>query len=92
MPVEQAGQVLNSVAELVVREGPPPAGERMTLPGGLVLEVVAVEHPAAHLDVAVALCGPGLTALQLAWTDGRGRWPWERGSRGRQTLLGPRLR
>lgn len=61
--------------------------------GPFVMEAVEVERPQDHLRVAVALHGDPVRALQLAWADGRGRWPWEAGHRARragQPLLGPR--
>jgi uncharacterized protein DUF4262 len=54
-------------------------GDRLPLPAGTRLEVVAVEHPDAHMDMAVAIGGPDVRALQLVWADGRGRWPWAKG-------------
>jgi hypothetical protein len=54
---------------------------------------VEVEHPEDHLIVAVALYGARVRALQLAWADDRGRWPWQPGHRARsagQPLLGTR--
>ena len=59
--------------------------------GRYLLEAVEVDEPADHLRLAVALYGPAVRALQLAWADDRGRWPWEPGHRGRragQPLLG----
>ena len=59
--------------------------------GPFLLEAVEVERPEDHLVVATALFGPSVRALQLAWADSRGRWPWEAGHRGRragQPVLG----
>lgn len=59
--------------------------------GPWLLEAVAVDRPDRHLLVADVLYGPRLRALQLAWADAAGRWPWERGHRARrsgQPLLG----
>ena len=61
--------------------------------GPFVMEAIEVAHPEDHLHVAVALHGGAVRALQLAWADDRGRWPWEPGHRARragQPLLGTR--
>jgi hypothetical protein len=42
----------------------------------LLLEVVQVEHPDAHMYVAVAFYGAELRALQLVWPDDQGHRPW----------------
>lgn len=81
---------LNTYAGEVVRDGPPPAGTRLTLDVGLDVEVVRVVRPQEHLFTAVDLFGGSLRALQLAWADDAGRWPWQRGFDGRQFLLGRR--
>jgi hypothetical protein len=67
-------------------------GERMVC-GPFVLEAIAVERPQEHLLLATNLYGDGIRALQLAWADDRGVWPWEPGHRARragQPLLGAR--
>ncbi len=51
------------------------AGERLTS-GPYVMEAVEVARPADHLRVAAALYGQRVRALQLAWCDSAGRWPW----------------
>ena len=43
-----------------------------------MIEAVHVDHPDAHLDLAVRLFGSGVRAVQLVWTDMWGRWPWDR--------------
>lgn len=61
--------------------------------GPFVMEAVAVERPQDHLLLATAVYGDAVRALQLAWADGRGRWPWQQGHRARragQPLLGER--
>ena len=61
--------------------------------GPFVMEAVEVQHPEEHLAFAVAIYGGAVRALQLAWADARGRWPWEAGHRARragQPLLGQR--
>ncbi len=58
-----------------------------------LIEVVEVDHPEVHLELAVQLCGRGIRALQLVWADDRGCWPWDaRWSHGRrrQPVLGSR--
>ena len=76
MPPQRATQALNSVAQYLVDGGRPVAGELILIGGELGLQVVQVDHPDAHLNVAVALYGPGLRALQLVWPDDRGHRPW----------------
>jgi len=64
-----------------------------TLGGDPLCEAIEVERPEEHLYFAMDLYGPGVRALQLAWADSRGRWPWEPGHRARragQPLLGER--
>lgn len=60
---------------------------------GLVIELVELPHPEAHLFVADNLYGGQLRAMQLIWADDRGHWPWctsHRAGRGGQPVLGPR--
>jgi hypothetical protein len=57
------------------------------------VELVAVEHPDAHLYTAIGIEGPDVKAVQLVWSDGRGRWPWALGfddGRRHQPVLGAR--
>ena len=61
--------------------------------GPFAMEAIEVERPEEHLRIAVAIYGPEVRALQLAWADDRGRWPWQPGHRARragQPLLGRR--
>jgi Domain of unknown function (DUF4262) len=88
----RAVRLLNSVARIATRDYAPMPGDRIELPAGPLLEVVSVDHPDAHMNMAVALYGP-ISALQLVWADGRGRWPWAADfsdGRGRQPVLGIR--
>jgi hypothetical protein len=67
-------------------------GEHLTC-GPFVMEAVEVERPQDHLLLAELLYGPAVRALQLAWADHRGRWPWAVGHRARragQPVLGQR--
>lgn len=73
---QRAVLVLNSVAEYLLRGGKPVPGERILIGGELLLEVVQVEHPDAHLNIAVALYGNEIKALQLVWPDDQGHRPW----------------
>lgn len=89
----QAAQLLNKVAAHVLRDGPPRPGERLTMPGGGLIEIVSVAVPSAHLTFAANLYDTELEALQLVHADDRGHWPWERGwrgIRGGQPVLGER--
>lgn len=69
------------------------AGERVSLPARTQVELVTVEHPDAHMDMAVGIYGPDIAAVQLVWADDRGRWPWAPGfddGRRSQPVLGAR--
>lgn len=99
MKHSRAAELLNGLAEHVRRtpnDAPLQPGDRFT-PGyadAPRVEVVALEHPDAHLHTAAWLYGTAFRALQLVWADDRGRWPWEvgfRGRRGGQPVLGPRF-
>jgi hypothetical protein len=76
MPPQRATQVLNSVAEYLVGGGKPRPGERILIGGELLLDVVQVQHPDAHMNFAVAFYGADLRALQLVWPDDQGHRPW----------------
>jgi hypothetical protein len=76
VPPQRAVQLLNAVAEYVVNGGRPTPGHRISLPDGTLMEVVQVEHPDAHMNVAAAFYGSDLRALQLVWADDRGHRPW----------------
>jgi Domain of unknown function (DUF4262) len=93
LPEQRAGDLLNDVAAHFVHADPPPPGERVPLTSGPLIEIVRVAEPSAHLNVAVELYGPQVTALQLVYADDRGHWPWDRGfrgGRGGQPVLGAR--
>lgn len=86
------GQLLDNVARYLVHTSTVLPGETMET-GPFLLEFLRVDRPAEHLYGAVELFGPGVRAMQLAWVDDRGRWPWEpghRAGRGGQPLLGRR--
>ena len=90
---QRAARVLNTAARIALRDDAPMPGSRIQLPAGPLIEVVAVDHPDAHMNMAVAIYGPELRALQLVWADGRGRWPWAAGfsdGHGRQPVFGMR--
>jgi hypothetical protein len=76
MSPQRATLTLNSVADYLVNGGRPVPGELILIGGALELYVVQVEHPDAHMNMAVALYGPGVQALQLVWPDDRGHRPW----------------
>jgi len=94
MPVTKATTLLNVVAEHIMHAAAPRPGERIKLGNGLLVEIVGVTEPTAHLLVAVAVYGPRITALQVVHADYRGQWPWEPGYRGNgrggQPVLGAR--
>ncbi len=60
-----------------IQDGTPAPGDQIVLGEGAVFEAVEVDHPDAHMDLGVKLFGPKLRAVQLVWTDGYGRWPWD---------------
>jgi hypothetical protein len=92
--------LLNEFADEFVHRRVPAPGERIPLGDGRALEMVCVPHPEAYLFTAISLfeqpegardaLPQAVRGLQLAWSDERGRWPWEPGFRGRQFLMGPR--
>lgn len=71
-----AARLLNSVAAYLMDGGRPMPGDWISIPDGPTLAVVQVEHPDAHLNVAIAFYGSDLRALQLVWADDRGHQPW----------------
>jgi hypothetical protein len=72
---ERALALLDYFVQEVITEGPPAPGDRIVLAEAAVIEAVDVDHPDAHMDLAVQVFGPKLRALQLVWTDMCGRWP-----------------
>jgi hypothetical protein len=92
LPVTWAAEVLAGAAGRLLGGGLRP-GERLTLDGGTLVEVVRVADATAHLVVAAEIFGPGIKALQVVHRDERGRWPWDAGypgAGGRQPVLGLR--
>jgi hypothetical protein len=84
---------LNDVAGAAVGGRVFTPGAHIAVGDGPLLEIVEVDHPDAHLNFAVTLGGPSIRALQLVWSDERGRWPWAAGwgnGRRRQPVLGIR--
>ncbi|HET6736328.1 DUF4262 domain-containing protein [Mycobacterium sp.] len=93
MPSALSALTLNAVARGAVDGIVYKPGDHIEIEQRMILEVVEVEHPDAHLNFAIALAGPQVRALQLVWADERGRWPWDaRWSHGRrrQPVLGVR--
>jgi hypothetical protein len=93
LPTKQAGWLLNTFAKRMIAGLRPAPGDHLVLPANTRLEVVDVEHPDAHMGLAIALEGYDVRAIQLVWADGRGRWPWAPGFDGghrRQPVLGAR--
>jgi len=84
MPLPRATWLLNAVARYVVDTAVPRPGEEVLMEDGPLMEVVRVAEPSAHLFTAVEFYGEGIQALQLAWADERGHWPWDAGFRGHQ--------
>jgi hypothetical protein len=93
LPPKEAVWLLNTFARRMSAGGRPASGHQLFLPAGTRVEIVDVEHPDAHMRMAIALEGPDVTAVQLVWADGRGRWPWGPGfddGHRRQPVLGAR--
>jgi Domain of unknown function (DUF4262) len=93
LPLPRATWLLNAVASYVLDTAIPRPGEEVLVEGGPLMEVVAIAQPGAHLAIAVEFYGPAVQALQLAYVDDRGHWPWDTGFRGRrggQPVLGMR--
>jgi hypothetical protein len=94
LPPQSAVWLLNSVAAYLLGGGRPVPGELISIAGGSALEVVQVQHPDAHMNVAVAFYGTDLHALQLVWADDRGHRPWcpeFTNGKVRQPVLGVRV-
>ncbi|WP_245645397.1 DUF4262 domain-containing protein [Pseudonocardia acaciae] len=91
---QEACRILNGFAEHVLHAEPPEPGDQRPLVGGPLVEIVKVQRPDAHLLTAITFYGSEqVRALQLAWADDRGHWPWDvgfRSRRGGQPVLGPR--
>lgn len=93
LPAKDALWLLDSFAKRMAAGLRAVPGDQVTLPANTRLELVDVEHPYAHMGMAIAIGGFGVTAVQLVWADGRGRWPWAPGfddGRRRQPVLGVR--
>jgi len=93
LPQPRAVWLLNTLAPYVLDTAVPRPGESVLVEGGPLMEVVHVAEPSAHLLTAVEFYGPGIRALQLAYADASGRWPWDagfRGHKGGQPVLGLR--
>jgi len=93
LSLARSAELLNEIAAHMLRAIIPAPGNRLKPAGGPLIEIIKVEEPTAHLEVAVELFGPRLRALQLVHADDRGLWPWVRGYqgvRGGQPILGRR--
>ena len=81
------------VREAGARRSPTDSGNQVWLPAGTRVELVRIDHPEAHMDMAIGIAGPDISAMQLVWADDRGRWPWSADfddGRQRQAVLGVR--
>jgi hypothetical protein len=76
MSPERATLTLNSVADYLVNGGRPVPGDFISIGDEVELCVVQVEHPDAHVNMAIALYGSDVQALQLVWADDNGHRPW----------------
>lgn len=92
LPPKHAMWLLNTFAKRISPRQPS-AGRQYSLPARTRVELVDVDHPDAHLNMAIAIEGRDISALQLVWADDRGRWPWAKGfddGRRIQPVLGKR--
>jgi hypothetical protein len=93
MGAQRATHLLNGMAAHLAHADPPDPGTSGVMSPGPLIEIVEVTKPWAHLNMAVALYGDAIRALQLVHADDRGHWPWDayfRGTRGGQPVLGVR--
>ncbi len=93
MGLTRATKVLNDVAAHLVHADAPEPGTQAALLDGPLVEIVKVDAPWAHLNLAVEFYGNRISGLQLVHADKRGHWPWDsqyRGVRGGQPVLGTR--
>jgi hypothetical protein len=74
---ERALALLDYFIQEVITDGAPRPGDRVALSDAALIEAVDVDHPDAHMDLAVRLFGSKIRAVQLVWTDAYGRWPWD---------------
>jgi hypothetical protein len=74
---ERALALLDYFIEETISTGAPRPGDQIVLGDCAMIEAVDVDHPDAHLDLAVRLFGPKLRAVQLVWTDMCRLWPWD---------------
>jgi len=95
LPQQRAADVLTTASSDVLGGATLAPGSRIRMADRLVVEIVQVAKPEVHMDVAAALYGQQLAALQLVYADRRGYWPWDRrfrGGRGGQPVLGSRAK
>jgi len=71
----RATEILNSVAGHLMHADVPAPGTQATLVDGRDVEIVRVDAPWAHLNVAVEIYGQRIQGLQLVHADKRGSWP-----------------
>lgn len=91
---KEALWLLNTFARRALAGQRHAPGDQVSLPAGTLLELVEVEHPDAHMGMAIGIEGPDVTAVQLVWADSRGRWPWAPGfddGNRHQPVLGARI-
>jgi hypothetical protein len=74
---DRALALMDYFAREVIENGPPAPGDRIPMSDIATFEAVQVERPDVHMELGMMLFGPKLRALQLVWTDMRGRWPWD---------------
>lgn len=74
---DRALALMDYFAREVIENGPPAPGDRFPMSDIAMFEAVQVERPDVHMELGAMLFGSKLRAVQLVWTDMRGRWPWD---------------
>jgi hypothetical protein len=92
MTYRAGADLLNEVAHELAYHAAPPlvAGDLHLWPDRRLIEVVDLAEPTVHLVMARRMYGSAIRAVQLVYADDHGRWPWQVGFRGHQSVLGPR--
>ena len=94
LPPQSATVLLNTVAGHLMNGGKLAPGDQISIVGGLEVEVIRVEHPDAHVKVAITFYCKSVQALQLVWADSLGLKPWSSAfanGRIRQPVFGVRV-
>ena len=74
---ERALALMDYFAPEAIQNGAPAPGDRIAMAEDAMFEAVEVDQPDVIWNSGQMLFGPKLRAVQLVWTDRRGRWPWD---------------